>query len=89
LALNKYILPSPTGFYTSNTIVGQAYIPSGQMTGTISNNLVTLNSIIIATVASDDVALTSVKAIASTNTISLIGNASAAADTKVNWMVIN
>jgi hypothetical protein len=89
LKLNNSIMSSPTGFYTSNTIAGQAYIPLGQSTGTITNNLVTSNSIIIATVASDDSTLTNVKAIATSNTISLIGNAAATADTKVNWMVIN
>jgi len=89
LKLSNSISVSATGSYVSNTIAGQAFIPAGQTTVTITNSLVSANSIVIATVASNDATLISAKAIVTPSTITLIGNAAATADTKVNWMVIN
>lgn len=89
LKLSNSISVAATGSYISNTIAGQALIPAGETTVTISNNLVTANSIVIATVSSNDATLISAKAIVTPSTITLIGNATATADTKVNWMVIN
>jgi hypothetical protein len=89
LKLSNSISVAATGSYVSNTIAGQALIPSGQTTVIITNSLVSANSIVIATVASNDATLISAKAIVTPSTITLIGNATATADTKVNWMVIN
>ena len=48
-----------------------------------------LNSIIVATVATNDTTLTSVQAVAAAGSFTLYANAAATAETRVNFLVIN
>jgi len=50
---------------------------------------VTSNSVIIATVATNDATMTSVQAVAAAGSFTLHANAAATAETRVNFVAIN
>jgi hypothetical protein len=55
----------------------------------VTNSFVDANSVIIATVATNDVTMTSVQAVAAAGSFTLYANAAATAETRVNWFVAN
>jgi hypothetical protein len=90
LAISKTVTPAgTTGNATMNTACGSVNIAPGQSEVIVTNQLVSDQTVIIATVASNDEALTSVKCIATAGSIRIIGNAPAAAETRVNFLIVN
>jgi hypothetical protein len=55
----------------------------------VTNSFVDANSVIIATVGTNDVTMTSVQAVAGAGSFTLYANAAATAETRVNWFVAN
>jgi hypothetical protein len=78
-----------TGAITANTPAGTVVFGPADASITVSNSLVTANSIIIATVAANDATLKSVVVVASPGSFVITPNALATADSKINWLVIN
>jgi hypothetical protein len=55
----------------------------------VTNSFVDANSIIIATVGTNDSTMKSVAAVAAAGSFTLHANAAATAETRVNWFVAN
>ncbi len=90
LNLGKSISSIATGTFVANTPSGRALFSPTDSQVTIFNSLVNSNSIIVATVASNDTSLKNVWVEQSTGgQFVLYPNALATANTKVNWMVTN
>jgi len=90
IVVDKTITPSgTTGAQTINKTAGSVNIAAGQSGLVVTNSLVTTSSIILATVATNDAAITSVKAVASTGSFSIFTNALAVAETRINFLVLN
>jgi hypothetical protein len=78
-----------TGAQTINKNAGTVNFAAAATSLVVTNNRVTANSIIIATVATNDTTMKSVIAVAGANSFTLTANAAATAETRVNWLVIN
>jgi len=90
IVVDKTITPAgTTGAQTINKTAGSVNIAAGQSGMVVTNSLVTTSSIILATVATNDAAITSVKAVASTGNFSIFTNALAVAETRINFLVLN
>ena len=90
IVVDKTITPvGTTGTQTINKTAGSVNIAAGQSGMVVTNSLVTTSSIILATVATNDSAITSVKAVASTGNFSIFTNALAVAETRINFLVLN
>ena len=55
----------------------------------VTDSRVTANSIIVATVATNDATMKSVQAVAAAGSFTLYANAAATAETRVNFLIIN
>ena len=90
IVVDKTITPGgTTGGQTINKTAGSVNLAAGQSGMVVTNSLVTTSSIMLATVATNDAAITSVKAVASTGNFSLFADALAAAETRINFLVLN
>jgi len=78
-----------TGAQTINKNAGTVNFAAAATSLVVTNSRVTANSIVIATVATDDTTMKSVIAVAGAGSFTLTANAAATAETRVNWLVIN
>ena len=91
LNLDKTITASGTnGDQTINKAMGSVNFAAGALSYiTVTNSLVSTDSVIIATVASNDSALKDVQVVASAGSFRIYPGATPAADTRVNFLVLN
>ncbi|MEF8746648.1 MAG: hypothetical protein V5B31_02065 [Candidatus Accumulibacter propinquus] len=78
-----------TGNRTIDKTVGSVNFAAGATSLVVTNSLVTVNSIILATVAGNDATIKSVQVVAAAGSFTLYANAAATAETRVNFIVIN
>ena len=78
-----------TGAQTINKNAGTVNFAAAATSLVVTNSRVTANSIVIATVATNDATMKSVIAVAGAGSFTLTANAAATAETRVNWLVIN
>lgn len=78
-----------TGAQTINKTAGSVNFAAAATSLVVTNNLVTANSVVIATVATNDSTMKSVQAVAGAGSFTLYANAAATAETRVNFLVIN
>ncbi len=74
---------------TINKNAGAINFAAADTSKVVTNSLVTANSIIVATVATNDSTMKSVQAVAAAGSFTLYANAAATAETRVNFLVIN
>ena len=74
---------------TINKTAGSVNFAASDASKVVTNSLVTTNSIIVATVATNDATMTSVQAVAAAGSFTLYANSAATAETRVNFLVIN
>ena len=90
LRLGKVITPSGTnGARTINTTTGSVNFAAAATSLIVTNSLVNTNSIIIATVATNDSTMKSVQVVAATGSFTIYANAAATAATRVNFLITN
>lgn len=90
LALSKTITaPGTTGAQTINKATGRVNFAAAAQTLVVTNSLVDANSVIAATVATDDATALNCKAIPAAGSFTLKLNAAATAETAVNFRVTN
>lgn len=78
-----------TGAQTINKTVGTVNFAAAATSLVVTNSLVTANSIIVATVATNDATMKSVLVVAAAGSFTLHANAAATAETRVNFCVFN
>lgn len=78
-----------TGAQTINKTAGTVNFAAAATSLVVTNSFVDANSIIIATVGTDDVTMKSVAVVAAAGSFTLYANAAATAETRVNWFVAN
>lgn len=78
-----------TGAQTINKTAGSVNFAAAATSLVVTNSFVDANSVIIATVATNDTTMTSVQAVAAAGSFTLYANAAATAETRVNWFVVN
>lgn len=90
LDLDKTITAGGTiGAQTINKSAGTVNFAAAATSVVVTNSLVTANSIIIATVATNDNLMFSVQAVAGSGSFTLYPDAAPFAETRVNFLVIN
>lgn len=90
IVVNKTITASgTTGAQTIDKTSGSVNFAALATSLVVTNSLVTTSSIIMATVASNDATMKSVQAVAAAGSFTLYANASATAETRVNFLVLN
>lgn len=77
-----------TGAQTINKTAGSVNFGIGASSLVVTDDKVTANSIVMATVATNDSTLKSVQAVAGVGSFTLFGNAAATAETRVNFWVL-
>lgn len=78
-----------TGAQTINKNAGSVEFAAAATSLVVTNSRVTANSIILATVATNDSTMLSVQAVPASGSFTLYANAAATAQTRVNWWVVN
>jgi hypothetical protein len=78
-----------TGAQTINKIAGTVNFAAAATSLVVTNSLVTANSVIIATVGTNDTTMTSVQVVAGAGSFTLHANAAATAETRVDFLVVN
>ena len=80
-----------TGAQTINKTAGSVNFAAGAGTGglIVTNNLCTEESIVVATVATNDTTLKSVCVVVFNGSFHITANANATAETRINWILIN
>jgi hypothetical protein len=78
-----------TGAQTINKIAGSVNFAAAATSLVVTCDKVTANSVVIATVATNDATMTSVQAVAAAGSFTLHANAAATAETRVNFVAIN
>lgn len=78
-----------TGAQTINKTTGSVNFAAAATSLVVTNSLVTADSVVIATVATNDATLTSVQAVAGAGFFTLYANVAATAETRVNFLVTN
>jgi hypothetical protein len=78
-----------TGAQTINKTAGSVNFAAAATSLVVTNSFVDANSVIIATVATNDSTMVSVQAVPASGSFTLYANAAATAETRVNWVVIN
>ena len=78
-----------TGAQTINKNAGTVNFAAAATSLVVTNSRVNANSIIVATVATNDTTMKSVAAVAGAGSFTLNADAAATAETRVNWLVIN
>lgn len=90
LILPKTITPAgTTGTRTINNSTGSVNFAIAATSLVVTNSLVTVNSIIITTVATNDGTMQSVQAVAAAGSFTLFPNNPPSAETRVNFLVTN
>jgi hypothetical protein len=74
---------------TINKNAGAVNFAAADASKVVTNSLVTANSIIVATVATNDSTMKSVQVVAAAGSFTLYADAAATAETRVNFLVIN
>lgn len=74
---------------TINKNAGSVNFAAADASKVVTDSLITANSIIVATVATNDSTMKSVQAVAAAGSFTLYANAAATAETRVNFLVIN
>jgi hypothetical protein len=77
------------GAQTINKTAGTVNFAAAATSLVVTNSFVDANSVIVATVATDDITMKSVAAVAGVGSFTLYANAAATAETRVNWLVVN
>jgi hypothetical protein len=77
------------GAQTINKTAGSVNFAAAATSLVVTNSFVDANSVILATVATNDTTMKSVAAVASAGSFTLHANAGATAETRVNWFVAN
>lgn len=78
-----------TGAQTINKTAGSVNFAAAATSLVVTNNLVTTDSVIVATVATNDSTMKSVQVVAGSGSFTIYANAAATAETRVNFVVIN
>ena len=78
-----------TGAQTINKPIGSVNFAAAATSLVVTNSLVTANSIIVATVATNDATMQSVNVVAGSGSFTINANAAATAETRVNFLVLN
>ena len=78
-----------TGAQTINKNAGTVNFAAAAASVVVTNSLVTVNSIIICTVGTNDTTMKSVQAVAAAGSFTLYPSAAPTAETRVNFIVIN
>jgi hypothetical protein len=78
-----------TGAQTINKNTGSVNFAAAATSVVVTNSRVTADSIIIATVGTNDATMKSVAAVAAAGSFTLIANAAATAETRVNFLITN
>lgn len=78
-----------TGAQTISKNAGSVNFAASAQTLVVTNTRVTTSSVIVATVATDDATALNCKAIPANGSFTLKLNATATAETRVNWVVLN
>lgn len=78
-----------TGAQTINKTAGSVNFAAAATSLVVTNSFVTANSVIIATVGTNDTTMKSVAAVANSGSFTLYANAAPTAETRVNFMVVN
>lgn len=78
-----------TGAQTINKIAGSVNFAAAAISLVVTNSLVTANSVIVATVGTNDATMTSVQVVAGAGSFTIHANAAATAETRVDFLVIN
>lgn len=78
-----------TGARTINNSAGSVNFAASATSLIVTSNKVTTNSIVLCTVATNDTTLKSVQCVAGAGTFTMFANASATAETRVNFWVLN
>lgn len=90
LSLKKTITAGgTTGTQTINKAIGSVNFAIGAQTLVVTNSFASATSVILATVATDDATALNVKAIPQSGQFTLKLNATATAETRVNWLLSN
>lgn len=90
LIVPKTITPSgTTGAQTINRTAGTVNFAAAATSLVVTNSFVDANSVIIATVGTNDSTMKSVAVVAGAGSFTLHANAAATAETRVNWFVVN
>ncbi len=78
-----------TGAQTINDVCGSVNFAAAATSLVVTNSLVTANSVIIATVATNDATMTSVQVVAGSGSFTIYADVAPTAETRVNFLVIN
>lgn len=78
-----------TGNQTINQPCGSVNFAATATALTVTNSLVTANSVIMVTIGTNDATMNSVNAVAGSGSFVINANAAATAETRVNFLVIN
>lgn len=90
LQLSKTVTATgTTGARTINSTTGTVNFAAAATSLVVTNSLVTVNSIIIAAVGTNDATMKSVQAVAAAGSFTLYASAAATAETRVNFHVTN
>lgn len=90
VVVSKTITPALTvGAQTINKTAGSVNFAAAATSLVVTNSLVDANSVIMATVATNDTTMLSVQAVAGSGSFTLYANAAATAETRVNFIVVN
>ena len=90
LSLDKTVTTTgTTGNATINKPAGTVNFAASAASVVVTNSLVTTDSIIIATVGTNDSTLKAVQAVAASGSFTLYPDTAPTAETRVNWLVIN
>lgn len=77
-----------TGSATINRRAGRVNMAAGASFLVVTNKLATVNSVILATVGSNDSTLKSVQAVSDAGYFVLYGNAAATAETRISFLLL-
>lgn len=87
--LSRTITPGgTTGAQTINKSTGSVNFAIGATSLVVTSSYVAANSIIIATVATNDATMKSVQVVAASGSFTIYANAAATAETRVNFLII-
>lgn len=81
--------PATTGAQTIDKTAGSVNFAAAATSLVVTNSLVDADSVILATVATNDTTLKSVQAVAGSGAFTLYANAAATGETRVNFLVTN
>lgn len=90
ITANKRVIPAgTTGAAVIHTPIGAVNFAAAAASLVVTNSYCTVNSIILATVATNDTTMLSVKAVAGAGSFTLYAGAAPTAETRVNFLIIN